>query len=266
MSRVRVRVKICGVRTKEAALKAAEAGADFVGLIFAKSKRQVTTEHAAEIVMALDRWAGPASVGDSTRGITRPPHLPSDMTLVDWFQAWTEALASAPKGRPLVVGVFSNQSVAEINEAVTKASLDVVQLHGEEPLDYARQITVPVIRAIHVGEGDTAHTIHAQIVAGHYSFILLDTKVSGVAQQGGLGVSFDWTVARSLVDERIPFLVAGGLTPENVSDAVEKIEPWCVDVSSGVETDGTKDLAKVESFVTNANRRRDEVVYEMRRE
>jgi phosphoribosylanthranilate isomerase len=237
-------VKVCGIRTKEAALKAAESGADFVGLVFAKSRRQITLEEGAEIVRAIDHWHA------SPRPRLQPPKLFEDSRRYgedDWFHPWARELEGLAR-RPLVVGVFSNQTAEEINKIATNLPLDLVQLHGDERLDEAGKICVPVIRAIHVGEGDTIQSVKAQIIPGHYAFVLLDSKVTGAAQQGGSGVPFDWTIAHAL-RSTVPFLVAGGLNPENVEEAIQKIGPWGVDVSSGVETEGVKDLEKVRGFV-----------------
>jgi len=233
-------VKVCGIRTKEAALEAAQAGADLIGLIFAKSRRQISPEQGAEIVQAIDEWyPSPRS---------RLPSREAFTIGAEWFERWSQELTVADRRPPLVVGVFSNQTVEEINDTVARASLDLVQLHGSEPLEEADRICVPVIRAIHVGERDTAASVQAQIIPGHYAFVLLDSKVTGASQQGGSGVPFDWTIAHSL-RETVPFLVAGGLTPENVGEVVQTVGPWGVDVSSGVETDGVKDLVKVRDFV-----------------
>jgi phosphoribosylanthranilate isomerase len=80
--------------------------------------------------------------------------------------------------------------------------------------------------------------------------VTLDRYVEGI--QGGTGVGFDWDVAASLTQAGHPFLLAGGLTPENVSKAITKVHPWGVDVSSGVETNGVKDHAKIRDFMHKA--------------
>ncbi|KAJ2701500.1 anthranilate synthase / indole-3-glycerol phosphate synthase [Coemansia spiralis] len=158
-------------------------------------------------------------------------------------------------GRPLLAGVFQNQPLEHIVAVARAVPLDLVQLHGTEPVAMAQQIPVPVIKVFHV---DGAFSIDDEAVDGgmlvpfHHSCILLDTKVAGTTQQGGRGVSFDWTIARGLADRAVPFLMAGGLTPDNVAEAIAVGRPWGVDVSSGVETDKAKDPEKIRAFVRNA--------------
>ncbi|KAJ2527782.1 anthranilate synthase / indole-3-glycerol phosphate synthase, partial [Coemansia sp. RSA 1937] len=176
-------VKICGVRTVEAAVTAAENGADVIGMIFAPSPRLIDISTAQEIAKAV------------------------------------------------------NQDLDHILSVVRQVPLDLVQLHGTEPVQMARQIPVSVIKVFHVGADFTVDTA-GLFDTGYHSVILLDTKVPAAgAQQGGHGVQFDWTVARSLSDRNVPFLMAGGLSPDNVGEAVKVARPWGVDVSSGVETD-----------------------------
>ncbi|KAJ2400590.1 anthranilate synthase / indole-3-glycerol phosphate synthase [Coemansia sp. RSA 2531] len=128
--------------------------------------------------------------------------------------------------------------------------LDLVQLHGMEPVDMAEKIPVPVIKVFHVDDQFSLENSDLFTTFQH-SIVLLDTKVAGTDQQGGKGVSFDWTLARKLADIGVPFLMAGGLTPENVAKAVEVGGAWGVDVSSGIETNKVKDVAKIRAFINN---------------
>lgn len=91
----------------------------------------------------------------------------------------------------------------------------------------------------------TAAQVVAQIHPGPPAAVLLDSK------GGGTGNSFDWTIGEE-VQRRAPFILAGGLTPDNVGAAIAQVRPWCVDVSSGVETDGVKDHAKIRAYIRNA--------------
>ncbi|KAJ1665044.1 anthranilate synthase / indole-3-glycerol phosphate synthase [Coemansia sp. RSA 25] len=120
-----------------------------------------------------------------------------------------------------------------------------------EPIDMAEKIPVPVIKVFHV-DGHFSLENSDLFRTFQHSIILLDTKVAGTDQQGGKGVSFDWNLARQLADKDVPFLMAGGLTPENVAQAVRVGGAWGVDVSSGIETNKTKDAAKIRAFVNNA--------------
>ncbi|KAJ2796105.1 anthranilate synthase / indole-3-glycerol phosphate synthase, partial [Coemansia guatemalensis] len=159
------------------------------------------------------------------------------------------------RGRPLLAGVFQNQPLEHIIEVARSVPLDLVQLHGAEPASMAQQIPVPVIKVFHIDDsfslGDKASSGDLLQTFRH-SLILLDTKVAGATQQGGQGVSFDWTIARRLADMGVPFLMAGGLTPDNVAEALAVGRPWGVDVSSGVETDKVKDQEKIRAFVNGA--------------
>jgi phosphoribosylanthranilate isomerase len=167
-----------------------------------------------------------------------------------WFGAWAEAIdQSATRWRPLIVGVFAGMNPDEVNDIADAAGLDLVQLSGGEDDDFVRRVVRPVIRTVHVHEGMSAEAVEDRCVAGNSAGLLLDKGSS--AALGGTGVAFDWAVAAE-VAERKPFLLAGGLDPENVGAAVEQVKPWGVDVSSGVETDGIKDIEKIRAFIRAA--------------
>jgi phosphoribosylanthranilate isomerase len=213
-----VRVKICGVRQPADSLVAARAGADFVGLVFVPGRRRrLGREDAGRVVAAL-------------RG----------------------GIAAAPR----VVGLFADQPAEEVCRTVERCSLDMVQLCGDESPEYCDQLGVPVIKVVHVpagGEMEAAlerlsRRAEAYVLRGH--MITLDRKVVGM--QGGTGRSFDWSIARAMAARGFSFLLAGGLTPENVGLALRTVRPWGVDVSSGVETGGAKDPDKIRAFVQAA--------------
>ena len=237
-------VKICGVRDAETALAAAEAGADFVGLMFAESRRRVTPQQCYDVVEALKakRTQGSDAEFDGpARG---------DVSARTWFGVWADAIEqSATRWRPLIVGVFADMDADEVNDIADTAGLDLVQLSGGETQGYIERIHRPVIRAVHVAETDTAFDVADAISAGSAAGVLLDTASS--AGRGGTGQAFDWDVAAE-VAQRTPFMLAGGLTPQNVAAAIAQIEPWAVDVSSGVETDGQKDIEKIRAFILAA--------------
>ncbi|KAG9125981.1 bifunctional tryptophan synthase trp1 [Ceratobasidium sp. 392] len=284
-------VKICGVRSVQDAEVAAEAGADFVGVILVpKSKRCVDLDVVKDISVALR--ARRSSTVSSDRVPTAngafPPngnagHPPaSNLTAVSWFSSHARSLPSA---RPLLVGVFQDQPLNYIIQACGIAGLDMVQLHGHEPVEWSRWIPVPVIRAFHLRakestsnqpneseDADSTHD-HAKDVdasgptglediarPGFHRHILLDAIKPGAANKlsGGAGVPVDWDLARAAADGgeigrgRLPIILAGGLDAGNVREAVEKVAPWAVDVSGGVETDGAKDHAKIREFVKAA--------------
>ncbi|OZJ05074.1 hypothetical protein BZG36_02088 [Bifiguratus adelaidae] len=254
-------VKVCGISTPEAAVEAANAGADFIGLIFAKSRRQVTLEQAREIIAAV-------------RGLDEGPKdsvAVDDITARDWFTIQEALLRNVGK-KPLIVGVFQNQPYSYITKVATELNLDLVQLHGSESPDLCPFLPRPVIKAFHIDSNNYSASLIPQITQpGYNNFVLLDAKVPHLKDaQGGAGVAFDWSIAREIVQSnlrtengvnarlgtssvssggRFPIFLAGGLNPDNVEDAVRQVQPMCVDVSSGVETDGQKDLGKVRSFV-----------------
>ncbi|KAJ2767739.1 anthranilate synthase / indole-3-glycerol phosphate synthase [Coemansia nantahalensis] len=242
-------VKVCGVRTVEAAQAAADAGADIIGMIFAPSPRLIDVATAQAIARAVRPTSGDAA-WDGAEGVDGGLAGPA------FFAACGARLRAM--GRPLLAGVFQNQPLEHILEVARAVPLDLVQLHGTEPVAMAQQIPVPVIKVFHVDEAFSVDEAAAgggdMLAAFHHSAILLDTKVAGTAQQGGRGVAFDWTVARRLADRGVPFLMAGGLTPDNVAEAIAVGRPWGVDVSSGVETDKAKDSNKIRAFVANARR------------
>ena len=130
-----------------------------------------------------------------------------------------------------------------------------MQLCGKESVEYAGQTGCDVIKVVHVAESATANDdggtgTQIKEFSGVGHLVTLDRYVEGI--QGGTGVGFDWGVAASLSQAGHPFLLAGGLTPENVSKAITKVNPWGVDVSSGVETNGKKDHAKIRDFMHKA--------------
>ena len=212
-------VKICGVRRFEDALVAARAGADYFGMVFVPGRRRRVEPEAARAITDGMRAIGP----------------------------------DAPKS----VGLFGDQPLDEVLDTIATAGLDYVQLCGEESLDFCRVVLdqAGVIKVLHVTDED--HTGAVAELADRIDMftsagctVTLDSQVVGL--HGGTGQSFDWRIAAQLAAEGRRFLLAGGLTPDNVAEAVAVVHPWGVDVSSGVETDGVKDPAKIRQFVANA--------------
>lgn len=213
----RTRIKICGINTPEAALAAAQAGADAIGLVFVeRSPRHVTIEQASAIIAALPAFVQP-------------------------------------------VGLFCDESTQKILDVAHELSLHAVQLHGREtPEDVMALSPLAVIKAVAF---DQDQAQQAQVLkqwrseVANVAAVLVDAPPPVDAQiTGGHGQSFDWNaMASSSSSHRAaglaPIILAGGLTPRNVAQAIRTIEPYAVDVSSGVESSrGVKDLAKIRSF------------------
>ena len=211
-------VKICSIQAVEHALAAADAGANFIGFNF---------------VPGVRRQLGV----DLARGMV---------------QEYRERRAILG---PKLVGIFANQPLSQVNYILAQCGLDMAQLSGHEPMKYTLRVERPVIQAIHVPANqpqdlmvDLLHRLLEEMES-HDILPLLDPQVDDAP--GGTGATFDWAIAQELAPSH-SFLLAGGLTPDNVAQAVQQVRPWGVDVSSGVETDGLKDPEKIRSFIQNA--------------
>jgi phosphoribosylanthranilate isomerase len=204
-------VKICGLRTIEHALAAADAGADMLGLVFAASRRQISPEQAAMIAEAVRSTPRPQSVS--------------------------------------IIGLFVNEAPERMLAIVHQCGLDAIQLSGDEASEVAGQL--PGIALFKTIRLDGAPSEAGWLDANQAPDVrlLIDAHVPG--SYGGAGVLADWGRAAELARRR-PIALAGGLTPENVAAAIWQVRPWGVDVSSGVETNGTKDAAKIRAFVAAA--------------
>lgn len=205
------RVKICGITDKANALAAVEAGADFIGLVFAPSKRRISPAQAREIADAVKK--------SST--VTK------------------------------LVGVFVNAPVFQVNEIADFCALDVIQLSGNESWEDCRKIVNPVVKAVRVDRQSSQDicaelSAASRLLAGRRFVTLLDSRVEGT--YGGTGKTFDWDLAQE-VAKKFSVIVAGGLDPKNVASLIKRVAPWGVDVSSGVETGGIKDIAKMKAFI-----------------
>jgi len=238
------RVKVCGINTVEAAQAAAQAGADMIGLIFvAKSVRSVNVEQAKTIIKSIYQFRereGNVKIECPTREET-------------WFDGWAKKVGRLCDGqaRPLVVGVFMNQPIDEVNRIAQETGIDLIQLHGHETANDEAKCILPVIRVIHVDSQSSELVSPSDLSAGPASMLLLDTSVKG-GGTGGTGVTFDWAIAKD-VRSKAPVIMAGGLVPENVAQAIIEARPWGVDVASGVESaPGVKDLEKIRAFVKAA--------------
>jgi phosphoribosylanthranilate isomerase len=202
-------VKICGIRESETLALLTELQADYVGFVFAPSKRRVDAQTARDV------------------------------------------LAAVP-GHPPAVGVFVNPSLEELESVLSRVPLAAIQLHGQEPPTFCRMVrerfSRPVWKALAVGEDDDPERrigLYGECVDA----FLFDTY--DPAQAGGTGKRFSWEQIPRLKAAcgNIPMVVAGGINSDNVEELISRYAPACIDVSSGVETDGKKDARKIRSFM-----------------
>lgn len=200
-------VKICGITTSEAAEAAAAAGADFIGFVFAASRRKITPESAKMIARSL---------------------------------------SSSVK----TVGVFVNETVEQMVNIAEYVGLDYLQLHGDEGEAVSKQLPRPVIKAFSVKDKSIKNIMNYPC-----DYYLIDSP------GGGTGKSFDWKLLDKFNLDASKLILAGGLNPENVQEAIRVVKPAGVDVSSGVETNGAKDIKKIKQFIHAAkNERKDEKI------
>jgi phosphoribosylanthranilate isomerase len=234
------RVKICGCMCVADAVAAADAGADFIGIMFAESRRRVAPEEAALIAAVVG-----TPIADIDEDDPPPLHPGRFASAGEWFAHGAGALERLlARKRPLVVGVFEDQPIDEVNEIADEVGLDLVQLSGAEPWSDCLLATRQAIKVLRQRPGMTAEDVRAYVQPDAAVAFMLDPS-------SGSGAMGDWTTA-AVVASEMPLWLAGGLTPENVASAIRAVRPWAVDVSSGVETDGAKDSAKIAAFVRAA--------------
>ena len=207
------RVKICGIKTMDHALAAAEAGADFIGLVLTRSPRQISPAQANKIVATLK-----------------------------------QSRTAIPK----IVGIFVNTPAYIVNRIAEFCHLDYVQLSGDENMAYCRLLSSPFLKVVKISHDNNPEQVCRDLAVWskfidnrRYTF-LLDTYDS--EKHGGTGQQIDWEVAKGIA-KIFRVFIAGGLTPENVPAAINIVKPWGVDVSSGVETNGEKDVDKIQAFI-----------------
>ncbi|MNH84225.1 N-(5'-phosphoribosyl)anthranilate isomerase [compost metagenome] len=198
-----VRVKICGLTSKESAWAAALAGADAIGFVFAEGRRKITPVLAREIIRSL------------------PPYITT-------------------------TGVFVNEELNQVNQIADFCRLDLLQLHGDESPEYCSRAVRPVVKTVHMGAGVHDDEYIQNRYGERVRAFLLDTYVAG--ETGGTGQTFPWENVQKM-RIRTPIILAGGLHPGNVAEAIRLSQPFSVDVSSGVETNGQKDPVKMQEFV-----------------
>lgn len=206
-------IKICGLNTPKTLEAALDAGADLVGFV----RYEKSPRH-----VELRKGA---------------------------------ALSKLAKGRAKRVVLTVNASNEELDEVVGVFAPDMLQLHGAEPpqrvRDVADRYNLPVLKAIGIENAEDIKTVERYL--GSTDHLLLDAKPApGAVLPGGNGLPFDWALIRGL-DRNIRFMLSGGLTPENVAEAIAQTHAQAVDVSSGVESaPGVKDTRKIKAFIAAA--------------
>lgn len=235
VSKPELAVKICGTRSPEAAKAAIDAGADFIGVIRVRGRTRFVEDSVFRQIAEVVRSTPKKSLTRTTQ-----EHVGAKDFLTHSMENLTQSK------RSLLVGVYLNQSLETILQEVQDFGIDVVQLHGSEPLEWARSIPVPVIKKFSPNDpGFSAR--------GYHAVSLLD------AGAGGSGQLLDIQALRALFekDPSVRAMLAGGLRPENVTDVLEQLGPYkeniiAIDTSSGVETDGKQDLHKISQFIEAA--------------
>lgn len=198
----RTRVKICGITRPEDGARAAELGADAIGLVFhPPSPRFVAVETAQEIVAIL------------------PPFV-------------------------AVVGLFANADPVAVRAVLTRIPLALLQFHGDEDPAYCAAFGLPYLKAVPMGANADVLDYEQRFATA--AGLLLDSH--GGDKMGGTGRGFDW--ARIPAERHKPLILAGGLHPGNIAEAIRRVRPYAVDVSSGVEsTKGIKDTELMRAFL-----------------
>lgn len=225
------RIKICGLTNLDDALAAAEAGADLLGFIFyAKSPRAVDARTVAQIIRELKHGSQPRLTPHASR-IT--PHV---------------SLRT--------VGVFVNPSLEQVVRTLDECGLDLAQLHGEETPELLTALPGRAFKALRprdAAEAASQATRFAHLGPADGPDLLVDAYHPTL--RGGAGQTGDWQLAAGLAGQH-RLLLAGGLTPDNVAQAIAQVRPWGVDVASGVEAaPGRKDHGRLRAFIAAARDR-----------
>jgi len=190
-----------------------------------------------------------AACGADLLGFNFYPPSPRAISLPACCRIVEVMRAEAPQ--VLLVGVFVNMLPAEVRTILKQSGLDLAQLSGDESLEDQQVLGELAFKAVRLVSQPDATALETQIYKRKTPpALLLDAYVPG--QFGGTGKTADWQVAASLA-RRMPILLAGGLTAENVAEAILQVKPWGVDVASGVESaPGCKDITKIQAFIRNA--------------
>ena len=216
---------MCGISKVETIPAIVDAKPDYMGLVFAPSKRQVTVEQAKTLVEELYKQnvVGNNSEAEQTEPVT--------------------SLDTASSETIKTVGVFVNETIENLLKIAEEVKLDVIQLHGDEDESFIQilkeQSKVEVWKAVQVRSAADAE----KWIDSSADMLLFDAYHKD--ERGGTGEVFDW----SALDEfERPFMLAGGIDSTNVARAIRTVRPYGIDISSGIETEGVKDNEKMKAF------------------
>lgn len=210
------KVKMCGISKVETIPAVVEAKPDYMGLVFAPSKRQVTVDQAKTLVEELHK---------------------------QYTKRYNNGAEQSNNDEIKTVGVFVNETLDNLVSIATEANLDVVQLHGDEDEAFIQSIkersNVEIWKAVQIRSAADAEAW----IDSSADMLLFDAYHKD--ERGGTGEVFDW----SCLDEfERPFMLAGGIDSTNVARAIRTVRPYGIDISSGIETDGVKDDEKIKAF------------------
>ncbi|KAL8919291.1 MAG: hypothetical protein Q9208_006856 [Pyrenodesmia sp. 3 TL-2023] len=229
-------VKICGTRSPEAARVAIKAGADLIGIILVEGRTRCVSRETALAISQVCKEISKPSINKAQLKGRRATAASG------YFEHCSDQLKQ--QARALLVGVFRNQPLEYVLEQQRVLGLDIVQLHGSEPVEWASLIPVPVLRRFGLNDPELGRR-------GFHALPLLDSAL------GGTGETLDIAGVRKTLDadEGLHVVLAGGLTPYNVKRTLDQLSNLrqriaAVDVSSGVEKDGKQDLDKIRAFVS----------------
>ena len=229
------KVKMCGISKVETIPAIVDAKPDYMGLVFAPSKRQVTVEQAKTLVDELHKQYG-KTYGEATVPMNTD-------TAQDSQDSQEFILGNSNFEKIKTVGVFVNETVENLLKIAEEVKLDVIQLHGDEDESFIQilkeQSNVEVWKAVQVRSAADAE----KWIDSSADMLLFDAYHKD--ERGGTGEVFDWS---SLDEFERPFMLAGGMDSTNVARAIRTVRPYGIDISSGIETDGVKDDEKIKAF------------------
>lgn len=234
-------IKVCGIKSEEAANTAIANGASLIGTILVPNRARTVKPEIAQKLSNLCHQERIKNGSKFINSIELLNHVQKlDVKGPEWFEKVSEIIV---ENGPYLVGVFRNQSIEDVLRISKELNIDIIQLHGSEDINqYIEALDLPVIPRFVLNKPG----IEDALITHKFLLPLLDSE------SGGEGKLINWNDAAEFGKElNARYILAGGLNPENVIEALS-VDGCCgVDVSGGVETDGEKDNAKIQQFVKN---------------